>query len=554
MRRICYAYLMLIFTILLVGCQDDDAKIEEIKSPTNLQVTTEIQGADGGNPNGDGSGIVTFTVTADDAITYRLVYQGESVTEPSGIFEYRFSGSGIGVFSHTVSIVAVGEGGVSVSKTVQLDVLSSYQPPQALVDKLTSSTWQIKATSSKHFGLGPIGRTIFGEFFSASQNQMADTGMYDDRYIFNADGTFVHITNSLNDFPDTDPTGTIFGRVNLVDELGSSESGTLRDTDVIDYPLNDYTGTWSIGPATAEGSESLILSSKAFIGYYIGGTHTYEIFQYENQLNNDLVLRSTDGNNEFDWWFTITKDLSNEVTPPFDNLVWSDEFNTATLDTSKWVYDNGDGCPNLCGWGNNEEQYYREENTSISDGKLIITTKSEAFGGKSYTSSKLISSQKFSTRYGKFEASIKLPSAGGIWPAFWMLPENGNWPVTGEIDIMEARHSNPEIIGGTVHYSLNDAATFNGKEYDAGEDLSSDFHTYAVEWEEDEIRWYFDGQLYHTVTPDTTVNPWPFMQGQFYLILNVAVGGVNTPYTGNIAPTPGDYPTQMEVDYVRVYQ
>ncbi len=233
-------------------------------------------------------------------------------------------------------------------------------------------------------------------------------------------------------------------------------------------------------------------------------------------------------------------------------LIFNDEFDGTSVDLFKWSFDNGDGCPTLCGWGNAEEQWYRPENTTVQNGNLIITTKNESFGGKQYTSSKLITSGKFNARYGRYEASIKLPSAGGIWPAFWMLSENGSWPFTGEIDIMESQHKNPESIGGTVHYN-NGGHQFNGREYDAGLDLSEGFHEYAVEWEPTEIRWYVDDQLYHAVTPANTVDPWPFNQGDWYIILNVAVGGPGTPYTGFIAPTPADYPTQMEVDYVRVY-
>ncbi|NRB64236.1 MAG: glycoside hydrolase family 16 protein, partial [Saprospiraceae bacterium] len=233
-------------------------------------------------------------------------------------------------------------------------------------------------------------------------------------------------------------------------------------------------------------------------------------------------------------------------------LVWQDEFNGSAVDQSKWVFDIGDGCPSLCGWGNAEEQYYRAENATINNGNLVITTNLEDFGGKPYTSAKLTTSGKFNTRFGRIEARIKLPSAGGIWPAFWLLPENGSWPTTGEIDIMEAQHANPESIGGTVHYN-NGGHTFNGREYHAGLDLSQGFHEYAIEWEPTEIRWYVDNQLYHSVTPASTVDPWPFDEGDWYIILNVAVGGPGTPYTSFIPPTPSDYPTQMEVDYVRVY-
>ncbi|AXT53862.1 T9SS C-terminal target domain-containing protein [Aquimarina sp. BL5] len=245
--------------------------------------------------------------------------------------------------------------------------------------------------------------------------------------------------------------------------------------------------------------------------------------------------------------------FSNEIGySQCSELIFNDEFSGNSVDLTKWSFDNGDGCPTLCGWGNAEEQWYQPENTTVQNGNLIITTKNESAGGKQFTSSKLITSGKFNSKYGRYEASIKLPSAGGIWPAFWMLPENGSWPFTGEIDIMESQHKNPESIGGTVHYS-NGGWQYNGREFNAGLDLSAGFHEYAVEWEPSEIRWYVDDQLYHTVTPANTVDPWPFSEGDWYLILNVAVGGPGTPYTGNIQPTPADYPTQMEVDYVRVY-
>ncbi|WP_299181423.1 family 16 glycosylhydrolase [uncultured Aquimarina sp.] len=250
--------------------------------------------------------------------------------------------------------------------------------------------------------------------------------------------------------------------------------------------------------------------------------------------------------------FIVFTLFCNVVQSQCSELIFNDEFDGSSVDLTKWSFDNGDGCPTLCGWGNAEEQWYQPENTTVQNGNLVITTRNEAAGGKQFTSSKLITAGKFNSRYGRYEASIKLPSAGGIWPAFWMLPENGSWPFTGEIDIMESQHKNPESIGGTVHYS-NGGWQYNGREFNAGLDLSAGFHEYAVEWEPNEIRWYVDDQLYHTVTPGNTVDPWPFSEGDWYLILNVAVGGPGTPYTGNIPPTPADYPTQMEVDYVRVY-
>ncbi|MCC2545588.1 glycoside hydrolase family 16 protein [Hymenobacter sp. BT175] len=244
-------------------------------------------------------------------------------------------------------------------------------------------------------------------------------------------------------------------------------------------------------------------------------------------------------------------------------LVWADEFTTPG-DLSRWRVYEGDGCEtNLCNFGNNELQVYRPANASVAGGLLTINTRYEpsTVGSRSYnyTSAKLLSKtasgalQTF--RYGRMEARMKLPSAQGIWPAFWMLPDPSTWPRTGEIDIMEAKHRNPTGFGGTVHY---DAAGwhYTTKQYVGKADLSADFHVYAVEWGPEQIRWYIDDTLYHTVTPKTTTGgAWPFNDGNFYLILNVAVGGPDTEFTGKgNNPSPADYPVATQVDYVRVYQ
>ncbi|MDO7874212.1 family 16 glycosylhydrolase [Hymenobacter sp. ASUV-10] len=242
-------------------------------------------------------------------------------------------------------------------------------------------------------------------------------------------------------------------------------------------------------------------------------------------------------------------------------LVWSDEF-TTTGDLSKWRVYEGDGCEmNLCNFGNNELQVYRAANATVTGGYLNITARAQnsTQGGRSYnyTSAKLLSKTATNAlqtfRYGRMEASIKLPSAQGVWPAFWMLADPNNWPNTGEIDIMEAKHRNPTSVAGTVHYNAG-GARYTSREYNGNVNLSVGFHTYAVEWGPNVVRWYIDNTLYHTATPQTTQGgSWPFNTGNFYLMLNAAVGGPNTPFTGNQPATASDYPTTMQVDYVRVY-
>lgn len=244
-----------------------------------------------------------------------------------------------------------------------------------------------------------------------------------------------------------------------------------------------------------------------------------------------------------------------------DQLVWSDDF-TTDGDLSKWRVYEGDGCETgQCGFGNSELQVYRAANAAVAGGYLNIITRAQTsvLNGRSYnyTSAKLFSKTAANAlqtfRYGRMEASIKLPSAQGVWPAFWMLPNPSNWPSTGEIDIMEAKHRNPTTVAGTIHYNSG-GWHYTTRVSPGFGNLSTSFHTYAVEWSPNQIKWFVDNTLYHTATPLTTFgNSWPFNTGNFYLMLNSAVGGPNTAFTGNQNPIAGDYPTTMQVDYVRVY-
>jgi beta-glucanase (GH16 family) len=236
-------------------------------------------------------------------------------------------------------------------------------------------------------------------------------------------------------------------------------------------------------------------------------------------------------------------------------LVWQDEFNGSSVDLTKWSFQTGDGTLyNLpSGWGNNEQQYYRAENASVSNGNLAINTKYESYGGKRYTSVRMRTYSHASWLYGKFEARIKLPSAQGAWPAFWMLPDQNNWPATGEIDIMESAGKNINYNLATLHYLGNGVhqQTHNPVYYGTPPpvNFSADFHIFTVEWSPNQIKFSVDGNVYATDTPAGMVGgAWPFNAQNFHILLNVAVGG-------NLggADNPADFPTTMLVDYVRVY-
>jgi beta-glucanase (GH16 family) len=256
------------------------------------------------------------------------------------------------------------------------------------------------------------------------------------------------------------------------------------------------------------------------------------------------------------------------------SLVWNDEFNGKEIDRSKWTFDignwivdeNGNGITS--GWGNNEKEYYTDsnENAFIDDGKLVIKAKEEKvtdqFGTYDYTSAKLKTKGLFSKKYGRYEIKAKLPVGKGLWPAIWMLPEEdkyGTWAASGEIDIMEAWGSRPNTVSGTIHYGEGwPNNKYTGKEFELPEKRGIDkWHTYALEWEPGELRWYVDGELYQTQNKwyskgkDNAANfsyPAPFDQ-EFYLVMNLAVGGW---FDGEVDETTV-FPSQMEVDYVRVY-
>jgi beta-glucanase (GH16 family) len=232
-------------------------------------------------------------------------------------------------------------------------------------------------------------------------------------------------------------------------------------------------------------------------------------------------------------------------------LIWADEFTGSTLNTADWNYETG------AAQYNNELEYYtsRSNNIGVSNGKLIITALQESYGGNSYTSAKINSSGKHSFKYGRIEASIKLPKTQGLWPAFWMMPQtspNGGWPSSGEIDIMEELGSNPYKDFGTIHYGT-DAGTghkSSGGTITSASDLSAGFHTYAIEWKPDTISWYLDNVNFYTITRSSIApSYWPFNDDNFFLILNVAVGG----WFGGNPNGSTVFPQTMEVDYVRVY-
>jgi beta-glucanase (GH16 family) len=231
-------------------------------------------------------------------------------------------------------------------------------------------------------------------------------------------------------------------------------------------------------------------------------------------------------------------------------LVWHDEFDGDVIDRSNWTFDIGAG-----GWGNGEAQYYtdRPENAYIEDGMLVIEARQERFEDSYYTSARLKSEGLQEFQYGRLEARLRVPAGRGLWPAFWMLGSNFRtvgWPDSGEIDIMEYIGREPDLIFGTIHGPGYSGALGLSKWNRQDFNIADDFHTYAIEWDENQITWFFDDEAYSTYTrEDVGDRDWPFDQ-PFFFILNLALGGQ---LPGPIG-LDTEFPARYLVDYVRVYQ
>ena len=238
----------------------------------------------------------------------------------------------------------------------------------------------------------------------------------------------------------------------------------------------------------------------------------------------------------------------------YTELVWSDEFDTSSLDLNKWVYEVKDV------WFNNELQATtnRRDNVTVTNGNLNIIAKAENYNNRSYTSGRIITKGKKDFTFGRLDVRAKLPKGKGIWPAIWMLGSNDSqvsWPACGEIDIMELRGSTPLVNNTTMHFG-NSVSThqYKGTAYtlpaSANGDFSSDFHTFSCLRGQDKMEFYVDGALYYTFTP-TLVTPYAYpFNNPFYAILNVAVGG---DFAGN-PDASTTFPQTMQVDSVRFYQ
>lgn len=255
-------------------------------------------------------------------------------------------------------------------------------------------------------------------------------------------------------------------------------------------------------------------------------------------------------------------------------LVWHDEFDGDAIDSEKWGFRTGvrDTYGSSTGplyWGNNELQYYTQDAVRVADGVLTITaTKEPMPEGRSYSSGRILTRDKFSFTYGYIEARMQTPAEAGMWPAFWMLPqpsgtqndnnEYGWWAANGEIDIMEAKGRLSNVADQTLHFGNKGASTYatNSTEVSGS---TQEWHVYGLEWTPDYIAWFIDGAevfrvenaRWWTESVSKQENPYAPFDKDFYILFNLAVGGN---YDGGTSPSEDFVCASMCIDYVRVYQ
>lgn len=250
-------------------------------------------------------------------------------------------------------------------------------------------------------------------------------------------------------------------------------------------------------------------------------------------------------------------------------LLWFEDFSNygaSSLDLRRWNFDIGDGSIHgLTGWGNNELEYYTEDNYSIRESLVINATRltnEEArekclncyYGPAEWTSTRIHTAGKVGFKFGLLEIRAKMSDGVGTWPALWMLGKSIHhgtpWPQCGEIDILENTGANPTRVQGTIHGPEYFAERGITSFVESQTKLSEEFHTFAIDWKEDSIKWFFDGIPYHYVQKDEILESghvWPFDE-EFFLLMNLAIGG------GFAGPVADDLvEASLEVAWIKYY-
>lgn len=228
-------------------------------------------------------------------------------------------------------------------------------------------------------------------------------------------------------------------------------------------------------------------------------------------------------------------------------IIFEEDFDGDELNMDHWNYEEGDGCPDICGWGNNERQIYDRTYVEVKDGNLVITAVKK---GEKYFSGKINSKDKVEFKYGVIEVRAKLAEGQGLWPAIWMLGndiDEVGWPASGEIDIMEYVGRKPHTIYTSLHTPASHGETINSRQT-VVENIEDGFHTYKTIWSEDNIQFFIDGNHVYTFIPkEYDDKHYPYRK-PFYFLLNMAVGGD----FGGPEVDDSIFPSKFYIDYIKV--
>ena len=291
MKNIKYILGLFLTLAFFASCEDESFEFGDIIAPSNLQITADIVGQDV-NPTGDGSGVVHLNVTANNAITYKFIYNGVEKSSATGNMTYSFGTTG--TETYTITVLAFGKGGVSSSASIQIDVLVVYEPPADLLTMLTgdsSKTWRLKSESQGHFGVGPSDG-FEPVWWSAAPGDKEGFGAYDDTFEFNVDGTFSHTTN-----------GDTFGKLPaMAADLGGDQGLVGDSNDEAIFALDNYEESWTL--SAPNGQETLTFSNIGYHGFYVGGDHSYMIL---SRSENEMSLR-TIGAGGLAWYAILIAD------------------------------------------------------------------------------------------------------------------------------------------------------------------------------------------------------------------------------------------------------
>jgi len=549
MKKAYKIFSIITIVLLTIACQDDDKSFGDVIVPTNLEVSVTVAN--------DQSGNVSVSPSADNALFFHVIFeQGSDPVVISNDEQAEFRYIQDGQYSQEIVVIAFGTGGASSSRSVfiELDVILVID--EGILLNIAGQAgegkrWVWDASNAGHFGVGDPAET-FPNFFSAGANSL-DPCLYDDVIEFSHDGagtyqfqletqmaTFINWAEIKRFFPEAEPVIFVDECRDIDDQLDLNTNFVIVDD-----------------PVTGASTLTVVNSTMS----YWSGAMTYEILEL---TANKLTIRGIQDpfdppGDKLAWYHTFVPEDGNPPPPGCsgvtgdvgsgnnDVLVWADEFNEDGAPCFEdWSFDIGTGDN---GWGNGEAQYYtdRQENVTVSDGTLKITAKAESFQGSEYTSSRMITYQKFEFEYGRVEARAKLPTGGGTWPALWLLGADfiqNPWPACGEMDYMEHVGNEQDRIFSSLHYPGNSGGNAVTDFVDVP-GVSDDFHIYSIDWTPEAIIFAVDGTEYHNIPNNASL---PF-DHEFFLIVNVAMGGN---FGGNIDPNFVE--STMEVDYIRVYQ